>query len=529
MLEERFLFYSDFNCPFCFALNERFLALGASRNILWRGIEHLPAASSRRPTHLDRAQLENEVGIVRKRAPEVSLRIPDFRPSSRLANALVLHFSRQQDADSDQVSELRTKIYRGYFQAQDDISDAAVLRRYCDGLGLTYPASDSLSAVSAELAEWQADWEGRGFEGRLPAMSTERTSKPLLGFPTYDLLSNYLSGSELAGAPESLVACELNHKQIVLLVGRDVAGRCNTIELEVAYRLETAVSVAAAEAWLRKKGECPDMILIDHNTTGPEGLEFCSRMRTNPACRDTVVIVLLAMHDRDLELAAFDSGATDVVFDLGDAKICQARLDLLLRLKRSTSLLAATARSDYLTGLPNRREFDRKIDDEWRRGQRTAEELSLIVVDVDKFKNYNDNYGHSTGDDCLRMVALAMAECLKRPSDILTRYGGEEFVAVLPNTSGEGAQALAEDMCKAVRALQIPHAYSPVANHVTVSAGVAAMVPSGGNSPRELIECADNALYCAKATGRDRVVEFSNLGALPSSASLAQTGTFAIG
>ncbi len=503
-MQKKFLFYSDFNCPFCFALNERILMLGDSAKVLWRGIEHMPAASSKHATLVDQTQLINEVGVVRKRAPEVALVTPAFRPKTALANALIWKLAFQLDS-SRPLSELRTLIYRAYWQDGGDISNPEVLRELCSQVALEYPEEGFEIAAEPELAQWQQQWQGEQFHCRLPAMLSEEQGKPLLGFPTYDLLSGFFSGSDLPQLPESLATCELRPKQSLLLIGAGIEQRCDVTELRAAYQIEVVAGVEEAQIWHRAQSCLPDMILIDHMSLGALGLQYCSALRTDPVHRNTVLIVLLAAPDQALELAGFDAGATDVMFDLTNPKICQARLDLQLRMKRSAVLLAALARLDYLTELPNRREFDRMLEAEWLRSRREGVALSVVLIDIDHFKLYNDNYGHSQGDDCLRQVARAMAKCLRRPADLLARYGGEEFVAVLPETDAEGAAVVAETLIQAVRDVELTHAYSLAAEFVTISAGVASMVPSNDATPRALSEQADRALYEAKESGRNRV------------------------
>lgn len=161
---------------------------------------------------------------------------------------------------------------------------------------------------------------------------------------------------------------------------------------------------------------------------------------------------------------------------------------------------------DGLTNIPNRRRFDEYIEGEWKRALRNATPLALILIDIDAFKPYNDHYGHAEGDDCLKKVARVFQEGLKRPADLAARYGGEEFAVILPETDVNGGFALAEQLRKKVEDLNIPHKHSPVQNNVTVSMGVAAMVPDREMIPKTIIEHADKALYFAKETGRNRVM-----------------------
>jgi two-component system chemotaxis family response regulator WspR len=172
-------------------------------------------------------------------------------------------------------------------------------------------------------------------------------------------------------------------------------------------------------------------------------------------------------------------------------------------LARSNSELQRLSSMDGLTSLANRRQFDKTLETEWARAIRGGLPLSLIFADIDFFKRYNDHYGHQNGDDCLRQVAGALQKTIHRPADLVSRYGGEEFVMILPETTDEGALAVAEKVLATVAALKIPHANSEAAGHVTLSIGVATLCPKEGAQPQELIEMADKMLYRAKERGRN--------------------------
>jgi diguanylate cyclase (GGDEF)-like protein len=162
--------------------------------------------------------------------------------------------------------------------------------------------------------------------------------------------------------------------------------------------------------------------------------------------------------------------------------------------------------ADGLTGIPNRRRFDEHMEGEFRRAKRASTPLSLIMIDVDSFKDYNDNYGHQKGDECLILIAAALSRVLGRPCDLVARYGGEEFMAVLPNTNADGGLVFAESMRNEITSLAIEHAYSKVAPYVTISLGVITQIPSHNTAIPHLIGAADRALYQAKRNGRNCVV-----------------------
>lgn len=187
-----------------------------------------------------------------------------------------------------------------------------------------------------------------------------------------------------------------------------------------------------------------------------------------------------------------------------ESELEQRIAERTVELEQANQQLAALSMTDGLTGLANRRRFDAALTAEWRRAERVCQPLALALLDVDWFKHYNDHYGHLAGDDCLRRIARLLEGHMQRGGDLVARYGGEEFVFIAPVTDGQTALNLAEALCRALEALALPHATSPL-GHVTVSIGVAALVPDGESRPEGLIAQADRALYQAKAQGRNCV------------------------
>ncbi len=166
--------------------------------------------------------------------------------------------------------------------------------------------------------------------------------------------------------------------------------------------------------------------------------------------------------------------------------------------------LAQMSYVDGLTSLANRRRFNEFLEAEWNRAVRSGSPLSLIILDIDFFKQFNDHYGHSAGDECLVNVARALSNCIKRSGDLVARFGGEEFAVVLPDTDFSGAKCTAEQIQTSTRDLAIAHEYSHIAPHITVSSGIASCVPAEKNTHMELLEAADKQLYAAKEAGRNQ-------------------------
>jgi diguanylate cyclase (GGDEF)-like protein len=176
------------------------------------------------------------------------------------------------------------------------------------------------------------------------------------------------------------------------------------------------------------------------------------------------------------------------------------------QLSQATAHLQALASLDGLTGVANRRSLDQALEREWSRLGRNGQPLAIILVDVDHFKAFNDRYGHGSGDDCLRRVASALQQGCRRAGDLVARYGGEEFVVLLPDTLLDGAMSLAARLRGSGESLKIEHDSSPTAPIVTISLGVAALVPPPGTEVTKLLEAADSALYRAKESGRNIAV-----------------------
>ena len=269
----------------------------------------------------------------------------------------------------------------------------------------------------------------------------------------------------------------------------------------------------------------PTIILQDLIMPDVDGYTLVRQYREHEKIHNIPVIVLSTREDPKDKSLAFENGANDYLIKLPDKIELIARIrantknfltqlerdeafatlaELQDQLKQSNEELQKLTCLDSLTGIANRRRFDSFIQKECLRSAREGAPLALLLIDIDYFKAYNDNYGHLGGDGCLRKVADALRKAVQRPADLVARYGGEEFAIILPNTNVEGALKIAEYLHSVVQDLEIPHKFSEVSDIITISTGIACKVANMNHSPGDLIEMADRALYEAKKSGRNQ-------------------------
>lgn len=248
-----------------------------------------------------------------------------------------------------------------------------------------------------------------------------------------------------------------------------------------------------------------DLVLLDIMLPDMDGYEIIKRMKNNDNQKDIPVIFITVLDSAENEEKAFQLGAVDFITKPFHPSIVKLRVKNQINLIEQKQMLEEMAGIDGLTGINNRRSFDTIYQKEWQKILRYKDPLSLIMIDVDFFKNYNDFYGHGAGDAVLKEIAKAIKNQLNRPEDMVARYGGEEFVVVLPRTEKNGAMQKAEKIRKAVESLAITHEKSDCADVVTISLGGVTHEKEDGN-PEAFLKQSDEMLYKAKSEGRNRVI-----------------------
>lgn len=248
----------------------------------------------------------------------------------------------------------------------------------------------------------------------------------------------------------------------------------------------------------------PDLVLMDINMPGISGLEACVILKNNDMTKDIPVIFITAASDPQSEDECWDAGCVDFISKPFSIKTLRHRVNFHLSIKILTDQLKHQARYDGLTNINNRRFFDEYILKQSKLAARNKTPLALLMIDIDYFKQYNDTYGHLKGDECLKTVASAIQKALVRPADCVARFGGEEFVVVLPATDAIGCQYVGEHLLEVIHELHIAHSGAP-SKELTVSIG-GALVEQGSLNVQKVIEQADKQLYLAKQGGRDRFI-----------------------
>lgn len=246
----------------------------------------------------------------------------------------------------------------------------------------------------------------------------------------------------------------------------------------------------------------PDLILLDVKMPEPDGFEVCRLLKTQEHTQDIPVLFLTALDGVEDERRGLELGAVDYIVKPFRPELVKARVRNHLRYVHQRRLLEQLVQLDPLTEIPNRRKFDAELDKEWRRAQRYELPLSLALMDLDNFKQYNDSNGHPMGDRALQSVAMALSECAQRSRDLAARYGGDEFIVMLPGCDARTAHEVALALRKCVTDLNLSYQLDVEHGTLGLSVGGATVVPSASLRPQDLVDRADDNLYRAKRDDR---------------------------
>lgn len=250
----------------------------------------------------------------------------------------------------------------------------------------------------------------------------------------------------------------------------------------------------------------PDLIILDIVMAPMDGYEICRQLKANTITKNIPVIFITALNEMEDEKKGLEIGAIDYITKPFCEPIVKIRVKNHIELKQHRDFLSTLSAIDGLTGIHNRRYFDTKFQEEWDKAIINETPLSIILIDIDRFKKYNDTLGHLEGDECLRLVAKCIQDSAEKGGNIVSRFGGEEFVCLMPNTPAEVAVDVAFSIFKSVNKCNIPFAASDISSNVTISAGLKTVVPSNAIIKEDFLKSVDDLLYKAKRQGRNQLV-----------------------
>jgi diguanylate cyclase (GGDEF)-like protein len=284
--------------------------------------------------------------------------------------------------------------------------------------------------------------------------------------------------------------------------------RINTLIISNALKgeFEVAAALTGAEVLERVAAGDIDLVLLDVVMPGLDGFDVCRRLKADPATANIPVIFVTSLEDSADESKGFAVGGVDYIMKPIRPAIVRARVRTHVELKRTRDLFEKLASVDPLTGVANRRRFDAAIAEEWRRSARSGRWLSLALVDVDHFKQFNDRYGHLAGDQCLRAIAASLVRGTRRAGELVARYGGEEFAIVLPDVAPAMMPGIMRSLLDAVATTRAHAVVALPDAPITVSMGAISVVASKDQDATAALAWADGLLYEAKAAGRDQCV-----------------------
>lgn len=290
-----------------------------------------------------------------------------------------------------------------------------------------------------------------------------------------------------------------------ILIVDDEVSNIEIMNAVLEDNYEICFATSGEQALEIARSVLPDLILLDVLMPGIDGYEVCTRLKKDRLLADVPVIFTTGLDDQEAEVRGLTLGAIDYVSKPINPVVLKARVSNHIELKRLRDQLAQMAVTDALTGLSNRRQLETVLTTETSRLAPYGDWLSVIMLDIDFFKLFNDTYGHPEGDRCIKMVAAALNRAVHRVAGVSARYGGEEFACVLPGADPDTAVVIANEIQQHIRSLNIPHAMSSISQNVTVSIGIASAQAHSDMPGSAWIQHADHQLYISKKGGRNQI------------------------
>jgi len=487
--------YADLNCPFCYALSEWIDETDLNDQIEWRLVDHKPSAYFKDHNAQALVELTEEIFTIRQRASDIHIRLPQGRPNVRKAEILL---SQVKLSYSKLFIPLKQNIYRAYWAEDRNIEDDLVLQQQLEKVGIN--KIDISPQGSEQISHWTRKWEEGPFERRLPVIQRSKIDFSL-GLASKQDTLGYLRGhSDKVSAPT--VSCQYQIRPQVAVLG----DWGNFWDFTKTLRHHNDLIFQQNFQTLNKHFESsspPKIVLINYLEIDQKAMdalwEFC-RLCEQYHCP---LLLFTESLTEAQELTLLQVGCSDVISQKS-VQYAVLKINRLLKNKSIFDQLTASSLIDSLTQLNNRRSFINTLEKEWASAARSKQPLSLLLLDIDHFKAFNDHFGHLAGDGCLRQVASIIKSQPQRLGDMACRYGGEEFAVILPNTDVRGAQTLANKILNSIRQAQIAN---PTSEHkyLTASIGIGSFHYQSALNTNGLIEEADQQLYRAKTAGRNRV------------------------
>ena len=308
-----------------------------------------------------------------------------------------------------------------------------------------------------------------------------------------------------AAASHTAALLDSTHGKPKLLVVDDQPVHLQLLMHTLSADYQVYMATSGEQALALCRSDPPDLVLLDVLMPGMDGFTVCKALKADPQTAALPIIFVTARSDPGQETHGLSLGAVDFIAKPINPAVVKARVHTQLTLKFQADMLKKLVLLDGLSGVFNRRYFDQQLASEWARSTRSGQSLSLILVDVDHFEAYNTRYGHQAGDDCLRTIALALKEVLRRPADVVARFAGEEFACLLPDTSPAHARKLANHMEQRVRELVGLKPDQSAGRQVTISLGLVTRLQAAPVTWEAFLQAASEQLQHAKKAGTGQI------------------------